>query len=193
MLKIDESIFEAFLRGETQVFTFIFKEYSTKIYKRVYFLLKDEEDSLEVVQNLFVKLWERKGTLGINSSNFENYLYRMATSMSVDYLRKGIRKQRAISELLYEGHFEDRSVEDAYLSKEADEILESAINQLPPQRKLIFTLCRLEGKSYAEVSEMLSISVSTVSNQLVSASKSVRKYTEKYNHVVKMSFVLFFF
>jgi len=65
--------------------------------------------------------------------------------------------------------------EDIYL-KESRELLNRAIDQLSPQRKEVFNLCKIEGKSYDEAASLLGISPSTVSNHLVKANTSIRKY-----------------
>jgi RNA polymerase sigma factor (sigma-70 family) len=66
--------------------------------------------------------------------------------------------------------------EDYLFNKERQAILTKALDNLTPQRREIFKLCKIEGRSYKEVAEMLSISPSTVSNQLVSATKTVKDY-----------------
>ncbi|MCO5946733.1 RNA polymerase sigma factor [Mucilaginibacter flavidus] len=66
--------------------------------------------------------------------------------------------------------------EESILSEENLDFLQIAIGTLPPQRKQIYTLCKLEGKSYEEVSNLLGISTSTISNQIVKANKTVKQY-----------------
>ena len=66
--------------------------------------------------------------------------------------------------------------EDYIFNKERVDLLHQAIEKLPAQRKEIFKLCRIEGKSYQEAAEILSLSPSTVSNQLVSATKYIKRY-----------------
>ena len=55
-------------------------------------------------------------------------------------------------------------------------ILQKAIEGLPPQRQQVFRLCKLEGKSYKDVSTLLGISVSTISDHIVKGTKSIRDY-----------------
>ena len=78
------------------------------------------------------------------------------------------------------------SVEDSFVRKEEQKVLEKAVNLLPPQRKLIFILCKIEGRSYAEVSKILAISPATVSNHLVLAMKQIRNFASQYNNELKM-------
>ena len=63
-------------------------------------------------------------------------------------------------------------------------LLENAISKLPPQRQQVFRLCKLEGKSYRDVSELLGISLSTISDHIVKATKSIRNYLESTDNAV---------
>ena len=60
-------------------------------------------------------------------------------------------------------------------------ILQKAIDSLPPQRQQVYRLCKLDGKTYKEVSDLLGISVSTISDHIVKGTKTVREYFEKNN------------
>lgn len=66
--------------------------------------------------------------------------------------------------------------EETLQKKEDEALLKAAIDHLPPQRKQVFTLCRIEGKTYEEAGQILGIFSSTISNHLVKATKSVREY-----------------
>ncbi|MCA5004296.1 RNA polymerase sigma factor [Sphingobacterium bovistauri] len=190
--KLDITIFNAFINGNEKAFSVIFNLYSERILKRIYYILKDEDISIEVMQQLFVKLWLKRADLSITYETFESYLYKMVSSLSIDHLRKNVRNQNLINTLANSRCDLEKSTEEYYIQKESLSIIEDAINMLPPQRKQIFTLCKLEGKSYFEVSEILGISVSTVSNQLVSATKSIRNYASKYHLEAKIITIIFF-
>ena len=60
-------------------------------------------------------------------------------------------------------------------------ILQKAVEELPPQRQQVFRLCKLEGKSYKEASEVLGISASTISDHIVKATKTIRDYFRNRN------------
>ena len=184
--KIDKTIFEAFLKGDARAFSVIFEEYSPLLYRRIYSVLKDDDDTIEVVQNLFVRLWNNRLHLNITTESFRSYLFKMASSMCIDLLRKNIRTQNVIDTLFYTSDKNESSVEEIYFFKESKEIIDAAIKELPPQRKLIFMLSKIEGKSYAEIAGILNISTSTVSNQLVLATKFVKNFTLKYHQEIKL-------
>ena len=191
--KIDINVYNSFLNGDEKAFSILFHSYSEEILRRIYYIVKNQDLSVDLMQQLFVKLWHKRQELSITLENFESYLYKMAVSVSLDQLRKNVRDQNLINSLKEYVPRSDESAEDVYVYKESLSILEEAIDLLPQQRKQIFTLCRLEGKSYQEVSLQLGISVSTVSNQLVSATKSIRSYASKYHLEIKFITLILFF
>ena len=76
------------------------------------------------------------------------------------------------------------ALEEFVANDEKSVLLQNAINKLPPQRQQVFRLCKLEGKSYKEVSELLGISLSTISDHIVKATKSIRNDLESINNAV---------
>ncbi|WP_166785133.1 RNA polymerase sigma factor [Sphingobacterium psychroaquaticum] len=183
--KINRSVLSLFTEGDKEAFEFIYRECSALIYRRLVYILKDTEDAKEVLQAVFVKLWIGRESID-TERNFEHYLYRMADSMAIDLIRRNTRSNAIFNTLFTEHDLISESMEDQYVRREDWSILEEAIEQLPPQQKLTFRLCKLEGKSYDEVSKLLNISTSTISNHLVAATKTLRQFTAKYHKELKI-------
>ncbi|GGH16649.1 hypothetical protein GCM10011418_19150 [Sphingobacterium alkalisoli] len=189
--KIDKLTLTLFVSDDKMAFELVYKSYSASIFKRLLYLLKDEDEAEEMLQNVFIRVWTNRSSIDVEK-NFHNYLLRIADSMAIDLIRRNVRNQLVYDSILIQGVHQHDSVEDTYLQKEEWAILENAIDQLPPQRKLIFTLCKLEGKSYGEVSKLLNISPATISNHLVLAMKQIRIFTSRYEKGLKMVLLLFF-
>jgi RNA polymerase sigma-70 factor (ECF subfamily) len=83
-------------------------------------------------------------------------------------------------------------IEEMLLTKESAAILQQAIESLPAQRQQVFRFCKLEGKSYKEVSEILGISVSTISDHIVKGTKAIRSYLESNDPALLGLFVIVF-
>ena len=138
-------------------------------------MVKLTEVTDELVQDIFLKVWERRGEINENLS-FQAWLYRIAENMVVDYYRRlalDLKMRKHMLETYAELY---NQTEDYILNKERAQLLDKALQLLPPQRQVIFRLCRLEGKSYEEAASFLNISTSTVSNQLVKATKNIKDY-----------------
>jgi len=86
------------------------------------------------------------------------------------------------------GYFD--SIDEDVINKESSAILYHAIEQLPPKRKLIFRLCKVEGKSYEEVGLQLGISPSTISDHIVKANLFIKDQIIKQGHYVMDDFFI---
>src|SRR5690606_12686915 len=96
----------------------------------------------------------------------------------IDYFRKACRDKAIQDELWASSVSFYLHTDQGLYEKEKSKILNEAIQLLPPKRKEILRLCNIENKSYSEVATLLGISVSTVSNQLVSAMKDIKNYIQ---------------
>ncbi|WP_316751497.1 RNA polymerase sigma factor [Pedobacter gandavensis] len=164
--------------GEESAFGKLYAHYSEMIYGRLLRLLKDPDMADEIIQELFLKVWEKRTQVNPLQS-FKSYLYTIAENLVYDHFRKVARdrklqeKFRQITTELY------THTEEDLLIKESMESINKAISTLPPQRQTAFVLCKMEGKSYEEAAEIMGISISTVSNHLVKANITIRAYLSK--------------
>lgn len=161
--------------GQQYAFDFIYARYSKMLLPKIQRMIKLNEVVDELLQDVFVKVWLNRAEIDVNKS-FKAWIFTIAQNTIYAYYRKlalDVKMQRHLLETFAE--FYDQT--EAYIfNKERVELLNQAIEKLPPQRKEIFKLCRIEGKSYQEAAEILSLSPSTVSNQLVSATKYIKRY-----------------
>ncbi|WDF77566.1 RNA polymerase sigma-70 factor [Mucilaginibacter sp. KACC 22773] len=170
------------------------KLYSTcfrPIYRRIFSLVKDEAIADELVQDLFLKLWQNREDIDPQQS-FEAYLFTIAQHLVYDHFRRIAKNKRLVARLLL-------NATDYYLhsdilleTKESRELLQKAIDQLSPQRREVFTRCKIEGKTYEETGLELGISVPTVNSHMTQSMKLVREYLLK-NQDIALVFLLFFY
>jgi RNA polymerase sigma-70 factor (ECF subfamily) len=159
--------------GESYAFELLYHRYKYQLAANLLKLLKSEELAEEVLQELFIRIWEGRESLDPDKS-FPAYLFRIARNMVVDIYRKAARESKVRQQLLLATEEFENSVEDAILDRESNADLYDAIALLPPQRRKVFTLCRIEGKSYKEAGELLGISSSTVNDHLLKANKFLK-------------------
>jgi len=138
-------------------------------------MVKIAEIADELLQDVFLKVWLNRASIDADRP-FAPWLYTIARNTVFEYYRRLALDKKMQAHLTATFVEFYNQTEDYILNKERNIALQEAIDQLPPQRKEIFQLCRIEGKSYKEAAELLHISPSTVSNQLVSATKSVKDY-----------------
>ncbi|MCT2561832.1 RNA polymerase sigma factor [Chryseobacterium herbae] len=161
--------------GDEYAFESLYRTYSRRILIGVVRFVKDEDQAQEILQDVFIRIWNHRKNIDPDKS-FQSYLFSIANNLVRDFFRKAAHDRKLQASLIARGTELYDHIETALYHKETTAILHSAIETLPLQRKTIFTLCRLEGKSYDEVASIMGITVSTVGNQLVKATRSVKRY-----------------
>lgn len=164
-------------RGSEQAFEKIYNHYSIRLYANLLKLVKSEAEAQEILQDVFLKVWNNREQIDLSKS-FKAYLFKIAENKVYDFFRKLARDKKKMAVLLTTTSGENVPDEANLFTEENTALLEKAIGALPPQRQQVFRLCKLEGKSYREVSKELDISESTISDHIVKATKSIRIYFE---------------
>lgn len=161
--------------GDERAFEILYNNYKTRIAGNLFKLLKSDDVVKEVLQELFFKIWEVRAQIDPDKS-FKSYLFRIAENLVYDYFRKVAKDKRLLTQLIASSSELYLHIEEDMLSKEDAQKLQHAINLMPPQRKLVFTLCKLEGKSYKEVEEIMGINAKTISSHMLQANRFLKNH-----------------
>jgi RNA polymerase sigma-70 factor (ECF subfamily) len=136
-------------------------------------LLKDKHQAEEVVEDVFVKLWEGRQTLD-RIGNISSYLYSAVRYASISALEKRKRhKSISLDEVGEALSFSFRHQGASLINEENCRKISDAIDQLPPKCRLIFRLIKEDHMKYKEVAQLLDISEKTVENQMNIAIKKL--------------------
>jgi RNA polymerase sigma-70 factor (family 1) len=161
--------------GSEPAFNALYHLHSKMLLGNIRNLVKDEEVAKELLQDLYLKVWENREAIDTDRS-FKSFLFTIGRNMVYDYLRRVSLDKKAKLKLMAGAlEFYSHSEEDLDF-KESKEVLQNAVNTLPPQCRQVYTLSKLEGKSHQEISRQLGISISTVNNHMVKANKVVRSF-----------------
>lgn len=155
-----------------------YKQLFTGLYPYLYpfarALVKSKELAEEVVSDVFIKVWEKRKELA-KIENLKLYLYVATRHIALNYL--DVQKRKQTSPLDHIQHSESITVyldpEKLLITADMLALVRKAIDQLPPQCKIIFKLVKEDGLKYREVAEILKISVKTVENQLAIALRKI--------------------
>lgn len=161
--------------GDAPAFTALYEKYSLKLYANIFRLVKSEDTAKEILQDLFLKIWELRGQIDPEKS-FKSFLYKIAENLVYDHFRKVSRDKRLSDNLLYLLEEEYSHSEESVIYNESVELLHMAINQLPEMRRRVYVLGKMEGKTYEEISAQLGISHSTISDHIVKANRFIKTY-----------------
>ena len=154
--------------GCLQTFQTVYRLFNQKLYAYVLKKTGSVYMSEEVVQLTFIRLWEKRENLSSEYS-LSAQIFRIAGTILIDQLRKEAvgKKHLTVVE-------NDYALQNEVDQPEMHHALERAIEQMAPVRKKVFKLSKVEGYSYREIEEMLSISPKTVENHISQALKQLR-------------------
>jgi len=170
----EKELLTALKGGDVAAFEVLYKHYSKLIFRKLDKMIKHIPLAEELTQDVFVKIWDKRLLIDIDKP-FNYYIFTIANHAVSDFYRKAARDQRLQDEILSASAQLYNPTEELLFYKESEIVLNRAIEDLPPQQRLVFKLCKIEGKSYEEVADQLNISTSTVSNHIVKATKTIKK------------------
>ncbi len=192
MIDNPDKIIVGLKNGDKLIFEQVYREYYSPL---CYYCLKyveDFEDAEGIVQDLFVKLWDKHRYLVINSS-LNAYLYRAVQNYALNFLSRKKTKDKYIAA---NSNFSSIIHDNGLVKMEEEELrilLKHAILQLPEKRRRIFELSRFHDYKYSKIASELSISVKTVEAQMTKALKYLRIILKDYTpllllyyHIINM-------
>ncbi len=176
----DELIQKQLNAGEISALEYLFHQYYDDLCRYTVVFIKDIDIAENIVQDLFVYIWEHRETIEIHLS-FESYLYQAARYKALNYKRDYSRKADKIS-ILSKLNVDKVSVraDEAIELRELNVIINEAIGLLPERCQQIFRLSRSEELSYREIADVMNISISTVDNQVNTALKKIKTHVHRY-------------
>lgn len=167
------NIAEHFIPADESSFEDMYTTHFRGMYRYACTILNNEAQAEEMVQSVFVKLWEKKGVLRINSS-LKCYLYRVVHNDCMNMLKHNTVKVKFIKEKIYAMQNENENAGEKMQASELEEKYRSALRLLPEQCRTIFQLSRFEDMKYREIAQHLGIAEKTVENQMGKALKFLR-------------------
>lgn len=158
---------------DDNAFERLFKEHFKALHAYARVMLRDDDLAEEMVQNIFLRLWERRDLLNVQTS-MKAYLYKMVHNDCLNYFKRNKTKAKYEH---YAIHTMDGKTSNAAHKLELGELehhIAEALNDLPLQCRTIFQMSRFDELKYKEIASQLGISVKTVENQMGKALKIMR-------------------
>ncbi|GAB4025344.1 RNA polymerase sigma-70 factor [Spirosoma gilvum] len=179
----EQDVIEAIRTGSERDFEAVFRQHYASLCRYACQLLTDPDEAEEEVQAMFLAIWEKREGLLITVS-LKSYLYRSVHNRCLNRLKHvAVRDEHRE----YIHHIGEESAESPAQRMIGDELahqIQRAIQKLPEQCRLVFTLSRFEELRYGEIAERLGISIKTVENQIGKALRILRTELSEYLPIV---------
>jgi RNA polymerase sigma-70 factor (family 1) len=172
--------------GDERAFRILFNKYHHKLGSHIYRITRSQELAQEVVQDVFLKIWTNRTSLG-EIANFQAYLYVVSKNHALNCLKK------TALEMALTTHLDELTcpiqIQEAGEDYDRYLLVDEAIDRLPSQQKLVYLLSRHERLPYAEIAERLSISRETVKKYLQISTESISCYIRKKLAISMLIFI----
>lgn len=152
----------------------VYEEYGRYVYSTCYQYIRDESECDDLTSKIFLSLWERKDSLKIKGS-LKHYLYRAAKLQVFDYFKLEQRRANRLQKAVQELSLFDTVVENEVWYRDLTQQLNKSVEGLPPQRREVFRLIKVEGLSIKEAAKQMSISENTVKTHLSKALSQLKE------------------
>jgi len=163
---------EKLRKGDIESFDLLYDRYAGRLHYFGMKYLKSEEETEELVQTVFLKVWEYRRNLKKDSS-FKSYLFTIAYNDICKVFRKKYYHQKYVSDILNENPQPFAEIEKGFQCKSVLERIQEIIEKLPERQKVIFRKSREEGKSSREIADEVGLSPGTVDNYISQSMKFI--------------------
>lgn len=172
----EDRLLTAVAAGDVQAFSTVYYHYQEDLYKFVLRLVKVPALAEDVVQDIFLKVWEARLQLG-EVRFFRGYLFSVARNHTLNVLDSIARSTHALSNLIR--HFQEQRFDDEALSKDYRQFIENALSTIPPRSRDIFRKCRELGMTYEEVAREMGISRNAVKKHMMTAIRTLKDAAQR--------------
>ena len=174
----DQDLLDAIRHDDEAAFAELFKRYGKQVYKMAYSRVRSKEAAEEIVQNLFISLWDKRTTQSIN--NISSYFYTAVKHKVLNVIESQIVQKK------YWDHYktfiphQDNLTERTVEFNELLAAIEKRMEYLPEKSKKVFKLNRLEGHSITQIANALNLSEKAIQYHLTRSIKELRLHLKDF-------------
>jgi len=168
----------------------LYESYSRRLYNFAFSYLKTEEDTLDVIQNVFINLWEKRESIK-SDTNLEAYIFTIAKNGIISLFRKKISEKKYLEHLQKTAIVAEDNLDDKYDYDLLNDRIRKLIDELPEQRRRVFLMSKEDGLGNKEIASELNISVKTVEDHKAKAKKFIREKLANSGFITALFLELF--
>jgi RNA polymerase sigma-70 factor (family 1) len=170
----ESSLLKKASAGDRIAFSTLYTHYFPRLYRFVFFINQSHEDTEEILQDVFLKIWDKKESLP-RIRSFEDYIFRMAKNKLFDLAKKNKANAKMIDRLMPLQMQAGSDATDEVTFKEYHRVAMEAITHLPERKRTVFLMSVEEDMSLDEIASELKISRSAVKKHLYAAVRTIKE------------------
>lgn len=176
---------ESLKQGDLTAFNKLYKAIEPKLYAFTYKMLRDKEETEEVVQDVFVKVWEKKHLFD-PQQNIESYIFSISKNIVYNRAKRKVYELALKRHIIHQNNISENATDNTIDYQELNQILDKIFDAMPPARKQVFIMSRIEGLSNKEIAVKLNTSISNIENHINKALRGIREIFKNY----KITYIL---
>ncbi|MDH7460269.1 RNA polymerase sigma-70 factor [Chitinophagaceae bacterium 26-R-25] len=165
--------------GDEAAFREIYDRYRNMVFAYAFKICSHQESAEDILLSVFLKIWQHPDASSI--TNLKAYLQTITRNATFNVLRDRDIEARAYRMISQTKTDEHNETDERILAADIKKIIDDAIKLLPPQQKLVYTLCKEDGLRHDEIAEKLSLSVLTVKTHLKLALRFLKEYLKEHD------------
>ena len=178
---IDSELIKKAKKGSHGAFNILMNKYYPRVYASIFSFIKSKEDSEDLSQQTFIKVWQQLHTFRGDSAFF-TWVYRIAINLAKNFVTSSGFKKQKINTSIEDAEIDISSfddIESAVIHNESLEEISNFIDSLPESLKTAFVLRESEGKSYEDIAAITETPIGTVRSRIFRARESIVDFIEK--------------
>ena len=174
-------------QGDEQAFKRLVDEWQDMVYNTAVSIVQHEDDADDITQDVFIQVYQSVSSFK-GESKFSTWLYRIVISKALDHIKKKKRKKRfafvqslfgtASEEEMHPEEFDHPGV--IMENRERAKELFKAMEQLPDNQRIAFTLHKLEAQKHQDIAAIMNLSLTAVESLIARAKGNLRKILQEY-------------
>ena len=167
-------------KNDETAFRQVFQLFSNRVYSFSLRLTKCKTSAEEMVQEVFMKIWINRGKMH-TIEDFSSWLFIITKNLVLNSIKRNAIEEKAKATFAIEAATNHSDTEEKVILEDYERILNETINHLPPQQRLVYSMCHQEGLQYEEVAQRLKISRLTVKTHMHQALKTIKS---QFSHII---------
>ncbi|WP_143310361.1 RNA polymerase sigma factor [Chitinophaga vietnamensis] len=171
----EKDLLQRISEGDRASYAILYSHYYPLLYRFIYFISQSQEDTEEIIQEVLLKIWEKRAVL-VGIASFEDYVFRMARNKLTDLARRNSTRTKAVQQVAQRLPEADNKTEKDLIYRLYYQTAVAAIEQLPERRRAIFLMSAQDEMTLDEIAEAMQLSRSAVKKQLYAAIRFIKEY-----------------